>query len=423
MKTIIDRKFENSKESATLFASKVVEEKRQHGEPVINFGLGQNPLGAPEELIAATKEFAAHKNYTPVEGSDELKQILVNRYKSSTYDVSSNGVIVGPGLKNLIFNMQAIFGGDIFHVSPSWVSYAEQTKLLGKKAKVIETSPQNQYKLTPRDLERSILDFSTEPKLIIFNHPVNPTGAIYTPTELSQLADAFKKHNFVVFADEVYFENFHNKPCKSIADYYPEGTIRASSISKMFAAGGDRVGWAIFPSSLCEYKKHMAAMGSSTYSCAPVVQQHAAAMCLEPSEEVDLYLAESNWIYKNTGLELAKRFEAAGFYTTKPEAAWYFLVSFERFRAKLENKNIHTNTELAKRLIEDLGIVTVSGSEFYLDERDLTLRISYVDFDTATAWQMAREIDCTHYEGTSDVSRAWASKMLEAVDMIIGWLN
>ena len=113
----------------------------------------------------------------------------------------------------------------------------------------ILTKKENNFKLSPTDLHTFIQNnqsISSSTKLVIFNHPTNPTGFSYSETELKELAVVLKKYNFIVFADEVYLGNTYNNKKPTIADYLPHQTIRASSLSKEFGLGGYRLGWAFF---------------------------------------------------------------------------------------------------------------------------------------------------------------------------------
>lgn len=224
------------KESATLFACKVVRERKEQGLPVFNFGLGACPLPAADFLVKRLQECAHLKEYTDVTGIPELKRKLLDVYSSCKF------TLVGNGVKPMLFWLFYHWPKRIVIVTPAWVSYIAQIKIAKKHHILIETSMEDQYKLTPDVASQSLRSGD----LVVFTHPNNPSGGVYTKSELEALAEVFRKSQVTVIADEIYLKLSY-QPAVSIGDFYPEHTIRTSSLSKAVGCGGWRCGWMVFP--------------------------------------------------------------------------------------------------------------------------------------------------------------------------------
>ena len=138
--------------SPTLNSKILILSRKKQGLPVYNFGLGENMLPQPKELIEAIHKYSDKKQYIPVSGIPELNQQIKNQYSNNNYHIDN--IIFGNGLKELLFLVQMAFDGTIIHLHPSWVSYKEQTKLLNKKTINFNTKFDDNYKILPKDLNK-----------------------------------------------------------------------------------------------------------------------------------------------------------------------------------------------------------------------------------------------------------------------------
>ena len=189
-------------ESATLRSSSIVKMRKDKGLKVYNGGLGANPLKQHSILINCLKFNADKKEYIPPTGLPDLNNLINKKYNSKY-------ALVGNGLKELIFVLLLGWEGDVYLVTPCWVSYIEQTKILNKSTHYIPTNINDNYKLTPELLEKNVKD-NVNNKLLFLNNPTNPTGAVYSEDELKQIADICFKHDITVFADEIYMDIVHD---------------------------------------------------------------------------------------------------------------------------------------------------------------------------------------------------------------------
>ncbi|MEC7838992.1 MAG: pyridoxal phosphate-dependent aminotransferase [Chlamydiota bacterium] len=409
----IDDLILNLKESPTLATQKQVAKLKNENRTIYNWGIGTSPFSPPECIVNTLRNYAHKKQYTPVEGIPELQQILSEKYSRNNYLIQQQNIIVSSGLKQIIFDIQRAWGGEILLVSPYWVSYPVQTYLLQKRPQIIYTSAKDDYKLQPEQIKDYCQKSPSSAKLIIFNHPVNPTGCSYTDKELKQLAKIFEEYGIVVLADEVYLGCGHGGDARSISDYLPNNTIRASSLSKEFAAAGYRLGWAVFPESLSSLKKAVACIGSTSYSCAPVPQQYAAVKALESGIEICQYKRDVQEIMKILGKDCYQKMIEIGLKCTLPKAAWYLLIDFEPYRVKLEKIGITNSQHLSLALLDGIGFVTVPGEAFGLPPEQLAVRASYVDFDG----------DFAIVSGPEKGSNTWAPKIHECLEALESWIK
>ena len=359
----------NNFESATLRSSTIVTERKRQGLSVYNGGLGANPLKQHSILIDCLKFNADKKEYIAPTGMYDLNLIIRNLY-------NADFALVGNGLKELIFVLLLGCDNDVYLITPCWVSYIEQTKILNKKTHFIETDINNNYKVTPSLLEKNFKN-NNNSKLLFLNNPTNPTGAVYSESELIAIADICLKYDVVVFADEIYMDIVHDEfftiPFHKIYDK----TITGSSLSKNFGCGGYRVGWLTFPKSLENLYNKLHIISSSTYSCASHCLQYVAYQALLYPEKILKFLDVQKYIFSNLGILVERYFNNIGLNTSIPQGAWYIFLDFERYKNKLIAKNINNSQELSEILIRDFGFITVAGSNFGYS--GFTLRYSYVD--------------------------------------------
>ena len=367
-----------SNKSATLNAQKIVNDRREKNLPVYNFGLGANPLPVHPKYSELLKKYSDKKEYTSVSGIPKLEKAIKNVYTINNYKVEN--VLFGNGLKELLFLVQMVFNGVIYHITPAYVSYEKQINSLNKRDKFIQipTTYENKFKLKPQDLIKYLDKNINEPKLILFNNPTNPTGVIYTSEELEELSNIFRKYNCVILSDEIYMNLCYDYTC-SLSQFIPERVIVGSSVSKDFACSGYRLGWITFPKELNNLFNSCFGVASNMYSCPNVPVQYATAelfnnfdlcaeICIDTREIFSEIVDRVCGILKQTKLRFVK-----------PKAAWYLFIDFSEYSEFLFNKGVTNSFELSDFLINEKGIVGVPGKSFGID--GLFMRFSLVDFN------------------------------------------
>lgn len=364
--------------SPTLQSKLYMEQLQKEGKKVYNFGLGQNSVKQPELYIDLMKKYAHKKEYTSSQGIPELNKTLKNIYNNGKM---SYEILVGNGLKELLFVVQCAFKGKIIHVTPSWVSYKEHIDILERNDDLIEikTSIENKFHVDLDVLDNVLQEIGNEPKMILLNYPNNPTGTCYSNKELESMAKILKKHNCVVFGDEIYLNLSYNPKQRSLSYYIPELVIRGSSVSKDLACGGYRLGWCAFPETLGKLFARCCQYGSSVYSCAPVPTQYATQELLENQELCKSYAEKMKGLFSHIIRELLPFLDNTKIKYPGIEASWYVYLDFQSYKEGLKKIGVQDSVQLSHYLMVNHHILTVAAQHFGDDS--LSLRFSLVDFE------------------------------------------
>ncbi len=391
--------------SSTLNCKNIIKDRINKKLPIYNFGLGENKLLQPDFFVQNLKKYSNKKEYVSGDGIEDLQKIIKDIYSNKNYKI--NNILTGGGLKELIFILQLSFSGKIFHITPSWVSYQEQIKILNREEDLIQiiTTFNDSFKVIPEKLENILSKFKNEKKMIIFNNPCNPTGIIHSPEETKKIANVLEKYNCIVLADEIYHNINHFNEIKSISEYIPKLTIRGSSVSKDLSCGGYRLGWITFPKELNNLYLKCKSNISSIYSCTCVPIQYALVDTLKNKKEISSYYNLLNFIYKKCVEITCEMLDKTELKYIRPKGAWYIFLNFNNYKSRLKNINLSKSSELCNYLIEKYGLVSVGGNKF--STPGLNLRLSLIDFDI---------------DNLEDQNKIY-SKIIDGINILIKFLN
>ncbi len=382
---IVNPRLANLQESATLRINNTALQKRQIGQDVFHFGFGQSPFPVPEQMQRSLCANADKKAYLPGLGLTELRQSIAGFLRQYFgYELDYEHIAIGPGSKELLFDLLYILEGTVLIPSPSWVSYKPIAQLLDKKVVSIPTHFDDRFKLNVDELKRALEQNPDQQYILILNAPSNPTGQVYNATELSAIADLCRAYNVHVVSDEIYaLINFNqakdNVYQASIQNYLPEQTYVTGGLSKAFCAGGWRLGFMTYPDPL--FGKALQTLVSETFSCTSAPIQHAAISAFEMSDSVKTYVQETSDILRivseychNALNQMAVRCHPSG-------GGFYLFIDFEAYRSKLNALNIHTSQQWCDQLLAEYGIALLPGTDFGRNAEELSARFAYVDFD------------------------------------------
>lgn len=351
------------------------------GKKVFRFGFGQSPFPVPEEVVKELKKHAREKDYLPVKGLWALREAVAKFHqRTQGLQFSAGDILIGPGSKELIFNLQLAFDGDILLPSPSWVSYEPQARISGKKVHWIDTQPSDKWCLTPKALENICRKLTGRRKFLLLNYPNNPSGTTYTADQLKALAAIAREHKLLILADEIYGEVHHDGAHHSIAEFYPEGTIISGGLSKWCGAGGWRLGTMAFPSGYLWLQDAVAIIASETYTSVSAPVQYAAVRAFADSPAIGHYLNSCRNILKGVGNYVFSHLNSCYVKMPAPEGGFYLFPSFDTHKDHLKTKGIYTSTDFCERLLEDTGVALLPGIAFGRPAEELTTRLSFVDF-------------------------------------------
>ncbi|MDH5697366.1 MAG: pyridoxal phosphate-dependent aminotransferase, partial [Nitrosopumilus sp.] len=265
------------------------------------FAFGQSPFPVPKLIQEALIKNVDKGAYAPISGITELRN-AISKYNKHYFnmDVSPERIYVGPGTKELIFNLLEILHGTVILPTPAWLGYLPQIRFLKKNYHMLPTRANK--KISPNDLKKLALRLQDRQKILILNNPNNPTGLLYDRLELEEIADICKEQNITVISDEIYAQTTYNfSKFVSMGKIYPEGTFITNGLSKSHAAGGYRLGYVVFPQHAenlgVQFKKILA----TEYTAVSTPIQHAAVAGFEISKEMDEYFEVTRNIHQIMG--------------------------------------------------------------------------------------------------------------------------
>lgn len=384
------------KESATLAINLKARGLREKGQSVYHWGFGQSPFPVPKAIQEELRARTSHKEYLPTLGLKKLRETLVEFFQSQyKLSFSSEHIFIGPGSKELIFQLLYLLDHPVIIPAPSWVSYGPQVTLKGENWHTIKTNIDNQYKLTASELDKFLSQNKSKREFVlILNSPNNPTGQIFNEDELKALANVCRKYGVIVISDEIYGQvNFSKDTTPSLASFYKEGTIVTGGLSKAFSAGGYRLGYMCIPTELEEIIPPFKSMISETFSAVAAPIQYAAIKAYDGTKSVLAEVQTCNKIHREVATYFHERLTHMGLKVPAAQGAFYMFVSFEHLAEKLRAKNINSGKHLCDYLLEHHHIALLPGEDFYFDE--YSVRLAFVDYDGRAVIEAAQnqEVD------------------------------
>ncbi len=355
------------KESSTLKVNALVNRMKQEGKLVFNLTAGEPDFPPPDEAKTAVIDALAKNlsKYTPTAGILELRELIARKTNSQQPEVARSQpwtgahVVVSNGGKQAIFN--AIFalvdsGDEVVFGAPYWLSYPEMVKAAGGKTVVIPTALESGYLMMAEQLERAI---TPQTKLVIFNSPSNPTGAIYTREMLRELGRVLERHPKVwILSDEIYDRiDFNPGSWCSFLDANPglrERTVTVNGLSKSGAMTGWRVGWSVAPTSLTS--AIIALQGHSTSGICSLSQAAAVASLKIPEGAFENQRLE---YLKRRNLALEVLRKSAKIKVCEPAGAFYLFLDCKQGLGSHRDAN-----GLAEQILEEAQVAVVSGVDF-----------------------------------------------------------
>jgi aspartate aminotransferase len=355
----------NINTSPTLNLTSIANELREQGKDIIVLSSGELDVDTPEYIKNAAIDALnkGYTKYTPVDGIVELKESIIHKFKcDNNLLFSKEQIIVSSGAKQSIFNlMKSILNpnDEVIIIAPYWVSYPEIAKINRAKVNIINTKFENNFKLTPNELEENITD---KTKLIILNSPSNPTGISYNEEELKKLASVILKYpNILVLSDDVYEHIIWDEKFVNITMAEPkmvDRTVIVNSLSKSFSMTGWRIGYAAGPAYIISAMKKTQSQSTSNASS---ISQWAAATALQNNN--------SNFI-KNNIKELKLKNEYMvkqlnciyGIECIKNNSTFYL---FPNIKKLINNfHGIKDDIEFCNYIIKEANVSLVPGSFF-----------------------------------------------------------
>lgn len=371
MKNLTKKSILKLKQSSTLVINEKCKELIKQGKKVYQFGFGQSPFPVPEKIVTTLKDNAHRKEYLPIQGLKKLREsISKNLKKKIGINYPTENIVITPGSKEAMLLLHVAFNGEIILSAPSWVSYEPQAIIGRNKVHWIQTSRENNWFPTAKQLEKKIKSIKNKNLILILNSPNNPSGTICK--NLKDLAAIAKKYNLIVLSDEIYTDlTFCNK-YESISKYYPEKTFISGGLSKWCGAGGWRVGFFAVPNQLSELLENIKTLASESYSTVNSPAQYAAVEAYEG--DFSEYKARTLNILRSVGHYVYNNLKSNKVLINPPQGAFYLMPEFP-------NKKYKTSTELCESILDDTGVAMLPASDFGFGPKKMLTRLCYIDFD------------------------------------------
>ena len=400
------------------FHSDCTDPKCQFG--FYGFAFGQSPFSVPSAVQNALIQSANKGTYAAVPGIPELRS-TISKYNKYYFDVdvAPERIYVGPGTKELIFNLLEILHGTVILPTPAWLGYLPQIRFLRKNYHMLPTRANK--KISPTDLKKLALRLHDRQKILILNNPHNPTGLLYNSLELEEIADICREQNITVIADEIYAQTTYNfANFTSMGKIYPEGTFVTNGLSKSHAAGGYRLGYVIFPQHAADLKAQFKKILATEYTAVSTPIQHAAIAGFEPSLEMTRYFEVTREIHRLMGEYAYHALSSIeGVRTTRPDATFYLLADFNSFADYLQQADITTSQRLSESLIvHPYHTAIVGGDSLVLERTDFSARIAFVDYDGAKVFNHYIEQRPKTNSERVEFVKTHAPKIVDGIKMI-----
>ncbi|MDO4310053.1 MAG: pyridoxal phosphate-dependent aminotransferase [Prevotella sp.] len=366
--------------SATLAMSQKSSEMKAQGIDVINMSVGEPDFNTPDHIKAAAKKAVDdnYSRYSPVPGYADLREAIVAKLKrENSLDYTMAEVLVSNGAKQSVCNtlMALVNDGDeVIIPAPYWVSYPQMVKLAGGVPVIVEAGFEQNFKMTPEQLEAAI---TPKTRMLILCSPSNPTGSVYSKDELAALAEVIKRHDdLFVLADEIYEHINYVGRHESIAQFpgMKERAIIVNGVSKAYAMTGWRIGYIAAPEWIVKGCNKL----QGQYTSGPCsVSQKAAEFAYTASQDCVEEMRKAFERRRDLIVRLAK--DIPGLEINVPEGAFYLFPKCSSFYGKTDGTvTISNSTDLAMYLLERGHVATVGGDAFGDPE---CFRMSYATSD------------------------------------------
>ena len=373
---LLSNKIRNMQESATLAMARKSRELKATGREIINLSLGEPDFHTPDFIKQAAKD-AIDQNfskYTPVPGYKELLDVISMKFKrDNKLKYSANQIVCSTGAKQSIIQLLMVLlnkGDEVILPAPYWVSYLQMVQLAGGKSKIIKTNINNNFKITPENLEKSI---TKKTKVFLFSSPCNPTGSVYSKQELMELALVFEKYkNIIIISDEIYEHINFKKTHFSIGRIkkIQNQVVTINGLSKGYAMTGWRFGYLGAPEKIA---KACIKMQGQITSATCSITQRAAIEALSRDPKCTYEMCSKFKKRRDLICKLLSKIK--DIQINKPEGAFYVFPNMSKYIGKKYGSIVINNTDdLTMFLLESGGVSTVSGSAFGAKDH---IRISY----------------------------------------------
>ena len=408
MRNLVKKYILKLKPSSTLVINEKCKELISQGKKVYQLGFGQSPFPVPEKIVSELKKNAHKKEYLPIQGLPALRESVSNYLLEKTgVNYPKENILITPGSKEAMLLMHVAFNGEIILPAPSWVSYEPQAQIGLNKVHWLQTTRENNWFPTPKELEKKIQSVGKNKNIIlILNSPNNPSGTVCK--NLKKIATIAEKYKIIILSDEIYTDLTFCNRYESISKFYPDATFVSGGLSKWCGAGGWRLGFFAVPKKLSSFLENLKSLASESYSTVNTPAQYAA---------VEAYTGD----YSDYKSKITKILSAIGNYAfnnlrsnkvliNPPQGAFYLMPEF------LNNK-FKNSSELCQAILNETGVAMLPASDFGFKPNKMLTRLSYTDFNGDN---FLKNIPSSGNISDDEI-RKYAPNVVEGIKMLSNW--
>jgi aspartate aminotransferase len=367
------KRIQNVSPSMTLAIDAKAKEMKANGEDVIGFGAGEPDFNTPERIKQAGIKAIENNEtrYTPVGGSDLLKEAIITKLqRDNGLHFEKNQILASCGAKHSFYNLAQVLwqaGGEIIIPAPYWVSFPEMVILSGAKPVIVHAGADQDFKITPEQLEGSI---TPNTRAVVINSPSNPTGSAYNKDELEKIAEVALRHNLLIITDEIYeqivFDGFQHTSIASISKEVQKHCVVINGVSKSYAMTGWRIGY--IAAGDPEITKQAGKLqGQSTSNPCAVSQAASIEALAGPLDEVHEMVKE---FQKRRDIIVERLSQIPGVSCNTPKGSFYSFPDFSGVYGKkdMNGKVLEGSIDLAEYLLTAEKVAIVPGIAFGADD-------------------------------------------------------
>jgi aspartate aminotransferase len=371
------KRIQKVQSSLTLEITALANELKAKGEDVISFGAGEPDFTTPENIKqAGIRAIQANQtHYTPVSGTNELKDAIIHKFKQDNgLDYQREQIVVSCGAKHSLYNLAQVLwdrGDEILVPAPYWLSYPEMIRLADATPIIVPTTGENEFKITVDQIEAAV---TPNTRAIIINSPSNPTGSAYSRAELSAIAECALKHKLLVISDEIYekivFDGFEHVSIASLSKEMQENCVVVNGMSKCYAMTGWRVGYLAANREIVARVNKI--QSQSTSNPTSISQAASVEALTGPQDAIAEMVKEFN-VRRNLLIDLLMKIDGLTCYL--PQGSFYVFPNVSTFYGKsFQGESITGSIELCKFILKEAKVALVPGVAFGADDN---IRLSF----------------------------------------------
>jgi aspartate aminotransferase len=365
--------------SATLAANERARERLDAGRPVLHLAFGEAGLPVLPSVAERLAVAATQNGYGSVAGSPRMRVAAAGYFERRGVPTTPDQIVVAPGSKALLFGLLSILPGDVVLPRPSWVSYAAQAALAGKRVIAAAIPEQAGGVPDPAALREALANArcaGQRPGILVLTLPDNPTGTLASRALLIEVCEIAQEHGLLIVADEIYRDLAHDPDSVcSPAELTADRAFVTNGLSKSMALGGWRIGFARLPDGPLgiDARAALTGLASEVWSSLAAPMQHAATYVLDEPDDVREHVARSRRLHRLVTTAAHREVVAAGAECRGPEGGFYLYPDLEPMRCAV---GVATGAELADLLLERHDLAVLHGAAFGDDPAALRFRMA-----------------------------------------------